>query len=210
MISDEIKIMIDNDLKKCKLFYKLITNEDASNEDMNITEDDMIELFIGMYSKYSSLISDFPHDIDFEDLQDKDDEIMEYRLMNYLGSVIKKLEMYKKMGYLNNDNSFNNNITINNNNEIKNNNKSKNENKNDLTNTNITYQDAKQQVENMSSLTDSEIDTIIQKIDELEAITKSSVRKSKKWDNVKEIIRWVLDKGFDVAKIIIPLALKLD
>lgn len=210
MISDEIKIMIDNDLKKCKLFYKLIINEDASNEDMNITKDDMIELFIGMYSKYSSLISDFPHDIDFEDLQDKDDEIMEYRLMNYLGSVIKKLEMYKKMGYLNNDNSFNNKITINNNNEIKNNNKSKNENKNDLINTNITYQDAKQQVENMSSLTDSEIDTIIQKIDELEAITKSSVRKSKKWDNVKEIIRWVLDKGFDVAKIIIPLALKLD
>lgn len=204
MISDEIKIMIDNDLKKCKLFYKLITNEDASNEDMNITEDDMIELFIGMYSKYSSLISDFPHDIDFEDLQDKDDEIMEYRLMNYLGSVIKKLEMYKKMGYLNNDNSFSNKITINNNNEIKNNNK------NDLINTNITYQDAKQQVENMSSLTDSEIDTIRQKIDELEAITKSSVRKSKKWDNVKEIIRWVLDKGFDVAKIIIPLALKLD
>ena len=49
-----------------------------------------------------------------------------------------------------------------------------------------------------------EIDEILNKIDEIETIVNSSERKNKKWEKVKEIITWLLDKGIDVAIQLIP------
>ena len=61
----------------------------------------------------------------------------------------------------------------------------------------------------MSALTDNELEEILQKINQLEDVVKSSDRKSKKWENAKGIIKWAADKSFDVAKIVIPLVLKI-
>ena len=61
----------------------------------------------------------------------------------------------------------------------------------------------------MGSLTDSEIDEILSKIDELENIVNSSDRKTKKWDKAKGIIKWVADKGVDVGISLLPLILKI-
>ena len=74
---------------------------------------------------------------------------------------------------------------------------------------NISFEDTKRKIENMTSLTDSEIDEIHNKIDELEKIIISSERKTKKWDQAKDIIKWVADKGIDVGSTLLPLILKL-
>ena len=61
----------------------------------------------------------------------------------------------------------------------------------------------------MSALPDVEIREILSRIDELEAIVKSSERRSKKWENAKEIIKWIADKGVDVGIALLPLLLQI-
>lgn len=61
----------------------------------------------------------------------------------------------------------------------------------------------------MSALPDAEIREILSRIDELEAIVKSSERRSKKWENAKEIIKWIADKGVDVGIALLPLLLQI-
>lgn len=71
-----------------------------------------------------------------------------------------------------------------------------NENKVDI---NISFSDVRKEIENMSALPDGEIEEILNKINELEKIVKSSDRKSKKWENAKGIVKWIADKGVDVG-----------
>ena len=73
----------------------------------------------------------------------------------------------------------------------------------------ISFSDAREKAEQMDALSESAIQELISKINEIEAIVNSSDRKSKKWEKASEIIKWVLDKGFDVAMVILPLILKL-
>ena len=61
----------------------------------------------------------------------------------------------------------------------------------------------------MSALPDVEIREILSRIDELEAIVKSSERRSKKWENAKEIIKWIAYKGVDVGIALLPLLLQI-
>ena len=71
------------------------------------------------------------------------------------------------------------------------------------------FSEVRNKIEEMGSLTDSEIDEILSKIDELENIVNSSDRKTKKWDKAKGIINWVATKGVDVALTVIPLLMKI-
>lgn len=75
---------------------------------------------------------------------------------------------------------------------------------------NITFSEAKERVENMTSLKEDEIQDILERIDELESIINSSERKTKKWDNAKEIIKWIADKSVDVGLTLLPLLLKMN
>ncbi len=207
MIDDSTKKMIDDDIKMCKLLYKMLFKSDLTDEELKefekieLREDDVISLFIGMHSRYSSLINDFPSDVNFEEI-DFDDEIMDYRMAQYLKNVIEKLDAFRRMGYREMKREGSPNIVIHNENN--------NHNENNLSNMLLSFQDAKQKIENMSALTDNEIEEILQKINQLEDVVNSAERKSKKWENVKGIIKWVADKSFDVAKIIIPLVLKIE
>ena len=81
-----------------------------------------------------------------------------------------------------------------------------NENKIDI---NISFNDVRREIENMSALPDTEIEEILHKIDELEKIVKSSDRKSKKWENAKGVIKWIADKGVDVGIALLPLLLQI-
>ena len=72
-----------------------------------------------------------------------------------------------------------------------------------------SFSEVKNKVENMTSLTDSEIEEILSKITELKDIVNSSERKSKKWSKATDIIKWVADKGIDVGLTLLPLILKL-
>jgi len=72
-----------------------------------------------------------------------------------------------------------------------------------------TFSEVKNDIENMTSLPDTEIEDILSKIEELEGIINSTDRKSKKWENAKCIIKWIADKGVDVGLTLLPLLLKI-
>lgn len=74
---------------------------------------------------------------------------------------------------------------------------------------NISFEQARKNIENMTALPDSEMEEILTKVDELEKIVQSKDRKTKKWDNAKEIIKWIADKGVDVEIALLPLLLQI-
>lgn len=74
---------------------------------------------------------------------------------------------------------------------------------------NVSFNEVRREIENMSALPDTEIEEILGKIDELERIIQSSERKSKKWENAKNIIKWIAEKGVDVGIALIPLLLQI-
>lgn len=108
----------------------------------------------------------------------------------------QKLELFRAMDYENKYADRPAEVTYHNTNQV-------------VTTINVTFEDAKEKVESMSALKDEEVEEILSKINELEKITQSSNRKTKKWEMAKDIIKWVADKGIDVAKIILPLVLKV-
>ena len=74
---------------------------------------------------------------------------------------------------------------------------------------NISFDEAREAIEKMTALPDSEVDEILNKISELEKIVQSSDRKTKKWENAKGIIKWIADKGVDVGIALLPLLLQI-
>ena len=74
---------------------------------------------------------------------------------------------------------------------------------------NITFNEVRDQIQNMSALSDEQAHEIILKINKLEEIIKSSEKKTTKWSRAKEILKWVADKGVDVGIALLPLFLKI-
>ena len=72
-------------------------------------------------------------------------------------------------------------------------------------NISVSFEQVRQQIEDMTSLTDRETEEILAKITELEEIINSKDKKKSKWDKLKPIIAWLFDKGFDVFMTILPL-----
>ncbi|MBB1068900.1 hypothetical protein H5S40_01765 [Limosilactobacillus sp. RRLNB_1_1] len=81
-------------------------------------------------------------------------------------------------------------------------------NSNDI-NISLSFKDARQQIEEMPGLNESETEELKTKIDELEKINSEKISKKKKWEKVKPIISFVLDKGADVAITIMGLILQM-
>lgn len=76
-------------------------------------------------------------------------------------------------------------------------------------NVNITFEQAKEKIEDMTALSQTETDEILAKIDEIELISKENSSRKKKWEKVKPIISFALDKGVDVAITILGLVLQM-
>ena len=83
-----------------------------------------------------------------------------------------------------------------------------NRNENTLT-VNITFDMVRQQIEDMSALSKTQIDEVLEKIKELEDIVNSDDKKPAKWERAKKILLWVADKGVDVGIAMLPLLLKI-
>lgn len=110
----------------------------------------------------------------------------------------EKLELFKAMEYKNCRSDISPKVSITNNNT--------NSNTIDI---NISFEQARKNIENMTALPDSEVEEILTKVDELERIVQSKDRKTKKWENAKEIIKWIADKGVDVGIALLPLLLQI-
>lgn len=73
----------------------------------------------------------------------------------------------------------------------------------------ITFEYARQQIENMTSLTDEQTHEILGKIAEIENAVIGNGTKKSKWEKLKPILIWLADKSFDVGMTLLPLLLKL-
>ena len=74
---------------------------------------------------------------------------------------------------------------------------------------NLSFEEARQKVEDMTALNQEQTDEVIEKIDELEAISKEDISRKKKWEKVKPILAFALDKGADIATAIMALVLQM-
>ena len=77
-------------------------------------------------------------------------------------------------------------------------------------NVSITFEQAKQIIEDMPGLNNADTEEIISKIDELETIAKEPISKKKKWEKIKPILLFALDKGVDVAITIMSLIMQMN
>lgn len=71
------------------------------------------------------------------------------------------------------------------------------------------FEKARNEIEDMPGLTYDESKEIIDKINEIEKIIDSDENKKKKWELLKPIAKWTLDKSVDVAISLLPLIMKI-
>ena len=76
-------------------------------------------------------------------------------------------------------------------------------------NLSLSFDEARQKIEDMTALNQQQTDEVIEKIDELEAISKEDIPRKKKWEKVKPILAFALDKGADIAIAIMTLVLQM-
>lgn len=80
---------------------------------------------------------------------------------------------------------------------------------NNTVNISISFEETRQKIEDMSALSREQTDEILEKINELEEISKESSSCKTKWEKVKPIITFTLDKGADVAMAILSLIMQM-
>ena len=80
---------------------------------------------------------------------------------------------------------------------------------NNTVNISVSFQEARQKIEDMTALSQAQTDEILEKIDELERIQAENSSRKSKWEKVKPILSFVLDKGADVAVAILTLIVQM-
>ncbi len=158
--------------------------------------------------KYSAYVPDWDksvygyfagHGFNYE-LLDKDSIIHNLKAMKAkLDGYSVGLEKPSSKSY---SSSNNLNISLNNNNDINN----TNEIHIDIS---IAFEQARQQVENMTSLTNEQTKEILEKIALIEESINGEGTKKSKWEKLKPILGWLADKSFDVGMTLLPLILKI-
>lgn len=161
------------------------------------SEDDLRLLTLSYYTSFS----DFNYKEDAIKLKAKlefmkavqlDNERNELRLYEKEEMALEQLQIKREMQ--------NNHFTINNTNHNE---------STSTANVAITFEEVRKNIENMDKISQEEIHEITNKIKEIQDIVTSNVTKAEKWDNIKEIIKWVADKSVDVGVALLPLILKI-
>ena len=76
-------------------------------------------------------------------------------------------------------------------------------------NVNITFEQVRSKIEDMTSLTDEQTKEALDKVSEIESVVNGKGSKKAKWEKIKPILTWLADKSFDLAMTILPLLLKM-
>lgn len=189
--STDFTRMVDTDIEKC--------TEVLSS---SFEEKKWKDLHVELTAKYSAHISDIgsdmygylPKDNFFQvDLMDEDS------LRHNIFVLKNKLIAFKNYGYKNRKSTHGDNgINI----------------QNTLSATqtqtiNLSFEDVKRQVEDMTGLSDAETKETLDKIDEIKAIVELQEPKKSKWQKIKPILIWLADKSVDVGIALMPLILKI-
>lgn len=189
--STDFTRMVDTDIEKC--------TEVLSS---SFEEKKWKDLHVELTAKYSAHISDIgsdmygylPKDNFFQvDLMDEDS------LRHNIFVLKNKLIAFKNYGYKNRKSTHGDNgINI----------------QNTLSATqtqtiNLSFEDVKRQVEDMTGLSDAETKETLDKIDEIKTIVELQEPKKSKWQKIKPILIWLADKSVDVGIALMPLILKI-
>ncbi len=187
----EFSKMVDNDITRCEQFLSGERDEDQG-----------MDLHLEMITKYPAYISGFGTSLyNYNDEVGFNAEHFSLEAMIFNLKVIKnKLIAFKSHGYRNSKSVFNDSrINI--------------ENKLNATQSqtiNITFEDVKRNIENMTALSDKETEETLKKIDEIKDIVENDQNKKTKWQKIKPILMWLADKSVDVGMTLLPLLLKID
>lgn len=73
---------------------------------------------------------------------------------------------------------------------------------------NITFDDVRKSLDEMSSLTEQATKEAIEKVNIIEEIMQSGDSQKKKWEKIKPVLLWLTDKSVDIGIAILPLLLK--
>lgn len=73
----------------------------------------------------------------------------------------------------------------------------------------ISFDEARQKIEDMTALSREQTDEILEKMNALEEIAKESSSRKTKWEKVKPILEFALDKGVDVAITFMSLIVQM-
>lgn len=180
-ISKELIKIIDEDITLCEQVIQ------RSNKA------ELYEIHTRIISKYSNIINGFS-----ENLQSTFYDETGTAEKRNIETMRQKLVLFKAMGYSNIFEKENQAPQVN----------VSNINHNAIVN-NMSFEQVRDNVENMTALKEEEIKDILKKIGEIENIVKSTERKTKKWEKVKPIIIWIADKSIDIGMIMLQLLLKI-
>ncbi len=178
-MTEEFKRIIDEDIEMCEKFKD---EEYWSN---------IANFHTLLRSKYAQIIDGFE-----KGLYNTSYDSHHTAKKANIETMRQKLVLFKAMEYKNVYSENESGIVVNNTNQM-------------TANINITFPEAKEKIENMSALSEIEIEEILEKLNELEDIVNSTERKTKKWEKAKGIINWIATKGVDVAMTVIPLLMKI-
>lgn len=187
------EVMVDEDIQKCEEYLSGGRDEQQGRE-----------LHLELITKYPPYIPNFGDSLynynkDYgfvmQDYFDLDSAI------HNLIAIKNKLIAFRSYGYKNPPKAgkqSNSNISI----------------ENNLTATQtqtitVSFEEARQKIENMSGLSDAETRETLDKIDEIRAIVELAEPKKTKWQKVKPILVWLADKSVDVGVALLPLLLKI-
>lgn len=196
--------ILEEQIKKCE--QALQKNNDAEIKDLAAR---LGKMYFGKIDQITSLGQEKSYNyFGREELEEIKDALTLYR-----GEKQYNLEMekYKSSNvYLKSEHISKNATNFSDIGNVKDSGNSTNTNSNVNTNNNTIdiktlFENTKRDIENNGSLTEEEIEEIIQKINEIESISQEEISRPKKWGKLKSIINWMTTKGIDIGVKVYPL-----
>ncbi len=180
----ELLAMIDSDIK-------CITDSETYELE------EKLKLFRELDGRYQSCIQNWNHG--FWGWNPKAN-LLAYSLMESMPSITENLHMAKakletyRLGVnaVQLPNASSTNITVNN-----------------TVSVSVTFEQVRERIEDMTSLTNEQTQEILDKISEIEKVVNSTDKKKTKWEKIKPVLVWLADKSFDVGIAVLPLLLKI-
>lgn len=76
-------------------------------------------------------------------------------------------------------------------------------------NVTVTFEQVREKIEDMTALNREQTNEAIEKVNELEAISRENISRKSKWEKVKPIIAFAMDKGADLGIAILTLIVQM-
>lgn len=188
----DFKLLVDDGIESCQTYLKNIFDLSSG-----------LELVQEMCAKFSKYIDDFQSD-NTETIRAMHDVGLRTDAQRLLTANVKKimyeLIAFRSNAYANAKELLNTNGGINVHTNLV---------ANQTQTFNISFEEVKRKIENMTELSKVEAKEITEKIDEIKAIVELNKPKETRWQKVKPILVWLSNKSVDVGISLLPLLLKI-